>query len=120
MIANAFIGNYKYGFRGLWLIIDEFNRAPIDLALGDALTALGSGNGGVLRVPTDDGIKDLPIPKDFRIIGTLNSFDRNYLNQISEALKRRFSFIEILPPSRAKRDEEQDIVLTYKSSHRRL
>ncbi len=99
-------------FRGLWLVIDEFNRAPIDLALGDALTALGGNN--MLHVMTEDGSTELPIPKDFRIIGTLNSFDRNYLNQISEALKRRFSFIEILPPGRHLREAEQAMVL-YKA-----
>jgi hypothetical protein len=99
-------------FRGLWLIIDEFNRAPIDLALGEALTALSNGNGGTLQIPTDEGSSvGLPIPQDFRIVGTLNSFDRNYLNQISEALKRRFSFIEVLPPGRAQREAEQGIVL---------
>ncbi|SRR6266487_7723 len=96
-------------FRGQWLVIDEFNRAPIDLALGDALTALGGND--VLRVAIEGGSAELPIPQDFRIIGTLNSFDRSYLNQISEALKRRFSFIEILPPTRAQREAEQGIVL---------
>jgi MoxR-like ATPase len=96
-------------FRGQWLVIDEFNRAPIDLALGDALTALGGND--VLRVSIEGGSAELPIPQDFRIIGTLNSFDRSYLNQISEALKRRFSFIEILPPSRKQREAEQSIVL---------
>jgi hypothetical protein len=96
-------------FRGRWLIIDEFNRAPIDLALGEALTAL-SGS-GTLRVPVDGGSAELPLPRDFRIIGTLNSFDRNYLNQISEALKRRFAFIEVPPPTRQRRREEQAIVL---------
>jgi hypothetical protein len=99
-------------FRGQWLVIDEFNRAPIDLAFGDALTALGGND--VLRVTIESGSAELPIPQDFRIIGTLNSFDRNYLNQISEALKRRFSFIEILPPTRAQRTAEQGIVL-YKA-----
>lgn len=102
-------------FRGQWLVIDEFNRAPIDLALGEALTALGGND--VLRVMTEDGSMELPIPKDFRVIGTLNSFDRNYLNQISEALKRRFSFVEILPPGRSSREAEQAIVL-YKSLER--
>jgi hypothetical protein len=99
-------------FRGQWLVIDEFNRAPIDLALGDALTALGGND--VLRVAVEGGSAELPVPRDFRIIGTLNSFDRHYLNQISEALKRRFSFIEILPPGRALRQAEQGIVL-YKA-----
>ncbi len=102
-------------FRGQWLVIDEFNRAPIDLALGDALTALGGND--VLRVAIEGGSAELPIPKDFRVIGTLNSFDRNYLNQISEALKRRFSFVEILPPGRSLRDAEQAIVL-YKALQR--
>jgi len=99
-------------FRGQWLVIDEFNRAPIDVAFGDALTAIGGNE--VLRVSIEGGSAELPIPQDFRIIGTLNSFDRNYLNQISEALKRRFSFVEILPPTRQHRQAEQSIVL-YKA-----
>ena len=108
---SAVENDHLQEFRGLWLIIDEFNRAPIDLALGEALTSLSNGSGSTLRVPTNDGSRQLPIPKDFRIIGTLNSFDRNYLNQISEALKRRFSFIEVLPPTRVQREQEQMIVL---------
>ncbi|EFH80234.1 AAA family ATPase [Ktedonobacter racemifer] len=99
-------------FKGQWLVIDEFNRAPIDLALGEAMTSLSTNDH--LRVNIEGGSAELPIPQDFRIIGTLNSFDRNYLNQISEALKRRFSFIEILPPTRAMREAEQGIVL-YKA-----
>ncbi|NTU78490.1 MAG: AAA domain-containing protein [Chloroflexales bacterium] len=102
-------GGEEREFRGRWLIIDEFNRAPIDLALGEALTALGGS--GALRVPVEGGSVELPLPRDFRIIGTLNSFDRNYLNQISEALKRRFAFIEVPPPTRKRRGEEQAIVL---------
>lgn len=99
-------------YRGHWLVIDEFNRAPIDAALGEALTALGSGE--ALHVVIDGRRELLPLPSDFRIIGTLNSFDRNYLNQLSEALKRRFSFIEVPPPSRRYRQAEQGIVL-YKA-----
>jgi hypothetical protein len=97
-------------FRGRWLVIDEFNRAPIDIALGEALTSLGSGE--TLRVPVDGGSAELPIPHDFRIIGTLNSFDRTYLNRISEALKRRFTFVTIDPPTRQYRIQEQAIALT--------
>ncbi len=108
MPSSAYGGELRE-FRGCWLVIDEFNRAPIDLALGEALTALGGA--GVLRVPVDGGTALLPLPQDFRIIGTLNSFDRNYLNQMSEALKRRFAFVEILPPGRRSRAAEQAIVL---------
>ena len=99
-------------FQGHWLIIDEFNRAPIDAALGEALTTLSDGE--ALLVPIDGTHISVPLPRDFRIIGTLNSFDRNYLNKISEALKRRFAFIEILPPSRTRREAEMGIVL-YKA-----
>ena len=104
-------GREKREFQGLWLVIDEFNRAPIDLALGEAMTTLSGDNAHTLHVLTDDGYRDLPLPRDFRILGTLNSFDRNYLNQISEALKRRFAFIEVLPPGRDQGREEQKIVL---------
>lgn len=97
-------------YRGRWLVIDEFNRAPIDLALGEALTALGGGARS-LQVPTDSGTAPLPMPRDFRIIGTLNTFDRHFLNEMSEALKRRFAFIDVLPPTRAERDAEQAMVL---------
>ena len=87
-------------YDGVWLIIDEFNRADIDRAFGTLFTALETGK---LRVPsyqsTTLGVESLeiPIPPDFRIIGTLNSFDRHHLFDLSEALKRRFAFIEITP-----------------------
>jgi MoxR-like ATPase len=103
-------GETETQYRGCWLVIDEFNRAPIDLALGEALTALGSTGIG-LTVPTAIGPALLQIPSDFRIIGTLNTFDRHFLNQMSEALKRRFAFIEVLPPTRGERDAEQAIVI---------
>jgi MoxR-like ATPase len=103
-------------YRGRWLVIDEFNRAPIDLALGEALTAIGS-SAVALNVPTAQGVSPLPIPADFRIIGTLNTFDRHFLNRISEALKRRFTFIEMLPPPRQEREAEQAIVLRKVLAH---
>ena len=112
--AKSHLDGARREFHGVWLVIDEFNRAPIDVALGEALTTLGGSSGGFLPIPTNDGTKMLPLPEDFRIIGTLNSFDRSYLNQISEALKRRFSFIEISPPGRVQRKPEQAMVL-YKA-----
>lgn len=92
-------------YRGRWLIIDEFTRAPIDAAFGSLLTTLG-GQRNPLLVPTDDGEVAVPMPRDFRIIGTLNSFDRHFLNQISEAMKRRFTFIDVLPPGRELEEQE--------------
>ncbi|MBX0330172.1 AAA family ATPase [Oscillochloris sp. ZM17-4] len=97
--------------RGRWLVIDEFTRAPIDAAFGSLLTTLG-GQRSPLAVPTDDGEVQVPLPRDFRIIGTLNSFDRHFLNQISEAMKRRFTFIDVLPPGLALADAERGAAAT--------
>jgi 5-methylcytosine-specific restriction enzyme B len=86
-------------YRGAWLVIDEFTRAPIDAAFGSLLTTLSGGEQARLAVPTSTNEpREISLPADFRIIGTLNSFDRHFLNQISEAMKRRFDFIDVLPP----------------------
>lgn len=96
--------------RGCWLVIDELTRAPIDAAFGSLLTSLG-GQAHPLLLPSDDGDVAVPMPRDFRIIGTLNSFDRHFLHQISEALKRRFVFIDLLPPTRAHAAAEHALAL---------
>lgn len=98
-------------YRGLWLVIDEFTRAQIDSAFGGLLTTLSGQRGPTLSFPTDAGERVVPLPRDFRLIGTLNSFDRHFLNQISEAMKRRFAFIDVLPPGRERRDEEQAMAI---------
>jgi hypothetical protein len=99
-------------YRGVWLVIDEFNRAPIDAAFGGLLTTLSGGEQPTLTVSTQDGaVVEVPLPPDFRIIGTLNSFDRHFLNQISEAMKRRFDFIDILPPGPDDALHEQGIAI---------
>jgi len=93
-------------YNGVWLIIDEFNRANIDRAFGPLFTAIEYKK---LKIPTTKSGKsfeELTIPEDYRIIGTLNTFDKHFLFRLSDALKRRFSFIEILPPTYDKILEE--------------
>jgi 5-methylcytosine-specific restriction enzyme B len=86
-------------YRGVWLVIDEFTRAPVDAAFGGLLTTLSGGKDARLAVPVAGGEqREVALPPDFRIIATLNSFDRHFLNQISEAIKRRFDFIDVPPP----------------------
>lgn len=92
-------------------MIDEFTRAQIDAAFGSLLTTLGGQRNPVLPIPTDDGERALRLPRDFRLIGTLNSFDRHFLNQISEAMKRRFAFIDVLPPERERAAEERAMAI---------
>ncbi len=101
-------------YRGTWLIIDEFNRADIDKAFGQLFTALRTHT---LKIPTDVekiSYKTLKIPQDYRIIGTLNTADKHYLFQLSDALKSRFAYIEIDIPK--KEQFEQEIYYAMKNA----
>jgi len=86
-------------YAGTWLVIDEFNRAEIDKAFGQLFTALRTQN---LKIPTitSDNYEDLKILKDYRIIGTLNTADKHFLFNLSDALKSRFAYIEVDIPTR--------------------
>lgn len=81
-----------------WLIIDELNRADMDRAMGSLFTALESQRLMIPMVSADTGAPTqtaVAIPDDFRIIATMNSVDQHYLFRLSDALKRRFAFIEV-------------------------
>ena len=109
--------------QGRWLVIDELNRANFDRAFGQLFTVL-SGQAVVLpykragktipvsivpsgvEVPPDtDPIK---VPSVWRILATMNVFDKNLLFEMSFALMRRFAFIEVPPPD----DDAYDDLLT--------
>ena len=81
--------------RGWWLVLDELNRGDIDLVLGGVFTALESRRFRIPAAVEGWGSQEIPIPRDFRIIATLNVADRQTLFRISNALKRRFAFIEV-------------------------
>lgn len=105
-------------YRGAWLVIDEFTRAPVDAAFGSLLTTLSSADDARLNVPAGDFSEvAVPLPRDFRIIGTLNSFDRHFLNQMSEAMKRRFDFIDVPPPAPGLAPYEQGTVALQALRH---
>lgn len=93
-------------YKGTWLIIDEFNRADIDKAFGQLFTALRTR---WLKIPTNkkgESYKSLKIPEDYRIIGTLNTADKHFLFQLSDALKSRFAYIEIDIPKKSEFEKE--------------
>lgn len=99
---------------GRWLLIDELNRADIDRALGEFFTVL-SGQPVVLPfkrtafspnlalVPsgaeTPPDTEPIRIPKAWRIVATMNDYDRNQLFQLSHALMRRFAFVHLGAPT---------------------
>lgn len=99
---------------GRWLVIDELNRSNFDRAFGQLFTVL-SGSAVVLpfkRKGSPDPISLVPagidppekteiirVSANWRIIATMNVFDKNLLFDMSYALMRRFAFIEVGTPS---------------------
>lgn len=91
--------------QAVWLMIDEINRCKIDRAFGEFFTVLAGGNEQKLKLPyQDEKNRYLYIPRKFRIIGTMNSIDKSFVNSFSQAFARRFNFISVDIP------REQDLI----------
>ncbi len=84
-----------------WLLIDELNRAHIDRAFGELFTVLGTDAALPVTLPHQrEGNRNLVVPGRFRIVATLNSFDRQFVNNLSHAIRRRFTFITVTIPDK--------------------
>jgi MoxR-like ATPase len=98
---------------GRWLVIDELNRSNFDRAFGQLFTVL-SGQPVVLPFKRLGSVRPISVvppgvepPPDtdvirvgtwWRIVATMNVFDKNLLFEMSYALMRRFAFIELGSP----------------------
>lgn len=96
-----------------WLVIDEFNRADIDKAIGSLYTVLGGGGGDERRrLPLWFGdspeTRECWIPDRFRIVGTLNSVDTAYVFTLSQGLQRRFQFVHVGVPAEEQLADEME------------
>ncbi len=99
-----------------WLVIDELNRADVDKAFGQLFTVL-SGHNAVMPFRQHDQNVTLAFDRntaasghtpetgwytagrDWRIIATMNTFDRNLLFQLSAAFVRRFAVVHVGIPA---------------------
>ena len=83
--------------RPSWLIIDELNRANLDLAFGKVFTQLDIDYRDMpLEVIEENGKrKEFYMPYSFRILATMNTYDRALLFSLGYAFMRRFAFIPV-------------------------
>ena len=91
------------------LIIDEINRANLSSVLGELIYALEYRGESVNSMYEIDDKKELIIPPNLFIIGTMNTADRS-VGTIDYAIRRRFAFVDILP-----KDLTADLGEDYKS-----
>jgi hypothetical protein len=110
-LSEAVVGCWKAlvtDDRPHWLLIDEINRANVDLAFGNAFTTMDLRHRSVplLSLSPTEAERLLPseikgffkdgrifVPHSFRIVSTMNSYDRALLFKLGFALTRRFALI---------------------------
>ena len=125
--SGVFLDCFKnnHSQQSKWLLIDEINRADIDKAFGSLFSAL-TGDSITLSFKDneDNYIKVVPekendkieitdniyqINNDWRIIATMNTFDKTSLYEMSYAFMRRFAFVPVSIPQKI----DQDLINNY-------
>jgi MoxR-like ATPase len=89
--------------RWQWLIIDELNRADVDRAFGELMTVLAGRStdtsfaleGGRHVSIGADAHCSHKVPPTFRVIATMNTWDKTSLFRLSYAVQRRFAIIHV-------------------------
>jgi MoxR-like ATPase len=86
-----------------WLVIDELNRADVDRAFGELMSVLAGGrtdapyeleDGRTVSIGPDPSATHL-VPKTFRVLATMNTWDKTSLFRLSYAVQRRFAIVHV-------------------------
>lgn len=114
------------------LIIDEINRSDIDKSFGQLFTLLSGqpvelpftteGNSieilpaGELETNSTIGPHQYLVPPSWRLLATMNSYDKTSLYEMSYAFMRRFAFVYIAAPEIPSDDEKRRTMLNQYAS----
>lgn len=90
MAENA-IDNLKEDYV---LIIDEINRANLSSVLGELIYALEYRGESVESMYEYEGRREIILPENLYIIGTMNTADRS-VGHVDYAIRRRFAFVDV-------------------------
>jgi MoxR-like ATPase len=95
--------------RHKWLVVDEVNRADIDRAFGELMTVLAGratstpytlAGGQVVKIGSEADCTH-QVPPTFRVIATMNTWDKTSLFRLSYAVQRRFAILHVGIPDDA-------------------